>query len=105
MSAFPPRASSSWFYHHLRKTARGASSPAKPALHIPELHHGQSLFLAFECPTGRFVSLAWVLLMTSRAKLTRGVVGGGGRQAGACLPIVNDESGDLFCGSQWESAQ
>jgi hypothetical protein len=22
---------------HLRKTARGASSPAKPALHIPEL--------------------------------------------------------------------
>jgi hypothetical protein len=23
----------------LRKTARGASSPAKPALHIPELHH------------------------------------------------------------------
>lgn len=22
----------------LRKTARGASSPAKPALHIPELH-------------------------------------------------------------------
>lgn len=24
---------------HSRKTARGASSPAKPALHIPELQH------------------------------------------------------------------
>lgn len=27
----------------LRKTARGASSPAKPALHIPELHRKSSV--------------------------------------------------------------
>src|SRR5262245_55240103 len=31
----PGYAAAGWWY--LRKTARGASSPAKPALHIPEL--------------------------------------------------------------------
>jgi hypothetical protein len=36
-----------WLREDLRKTARGASSPAKPALHIPELSIVSSCPLQF----------------------------------------------------------
>jgi hypothetical protein len=39
---------------NLRKTARGASSPAKPALHIPELPHSQYMMRQYVCRRALF---------------------------------------------------
>jgi hypothetical protein len=46
IAAYAPPAAARWRVGDLRKTARGASSPAKPALHIPELS------IVSACPSG-----------------------------------------------------
>jgi len=79
---------------NLRKTARGASSPAKPALHIPELpllsvlcpYHAPPVLLPLDCNDIEIVR------MTSWS--CRGFLGE--VIESACLPIVNDQSRNLF---------
>lgn len=78
---------------YLRKTARGASSPAKPALHIPELIH---VSIGAQCPryVGDDLELpGWQLCLRARNRATGGQVGEGRRS----LPIVDNESSNLFC--------
>lgn len=103
-----------WGYS--RKTARGASSPAKPALHIPELPSGLALMiLSHEVPFRPLqASKMAACSLVPRALLdpvrgdTRCVareVGEGDEERGlgtamnrrASLPIVDDESCNFFC--------
>jgi hypothetical protein len=79
----------------LRKTARGASSPAKPALHIPELHGPVSRIL------NSVLSSSLEDIGRGRVDIDSNSYRPAGLQANpwecGSLPIVNDEGCDFFC--------
>ena len=52
IAAYAPPAAARWRIGDLRKTARGASSPAKPALHIPELSIVSAVHQVCVAPAG-----------------------------------------------------
>jgi len=68
----------------LRKTARGASSPAKPALHIPELHSYQFEALSLLKERWRHIPIVNNELYINRLRVSKhspiqphSIVGGG----------------------------
>ena len=69
----------------LRKTARGASSPAKPDLHIPEL--APALAVRLKIPSRHPISEVLVEEMEVSRKISMT-----GAMAKGDLPIVDDES-------------
>jgi len=85
----------------LRKTARGASSPAKPALHMPELMVCQFPFIILALVPagtgqhrGRRLEPSAVVAGLRCCSAQR--VGEGKCSVGS-LPIVDNESGDFLC--------
>jgi hypothetical protein len=80
-----------------RNTARGASSPAKPALHIPELAKvsSNSLYQRRACPAVDMVSRLVVVVGAANVDnpTAAGMVG---LKIGVALPIVDDESCDFL---------
>ena len=85
---------------NLRKTARGASSPAKPALHIPELSIVSSHPSGLHLSCGPCRGLLWLFDVVGDANAdspsTTGMAGVRCR-GGMVSPIVNDESCDFLC--------
>jgi len=93
---------------YLRKTARGASSPAKPALHIPELPivssrplYSYTLRAAVERPLRRRDDVG-ALDADSPSTAGMAVFGIGGV---ANSPIVDDESCDFLCSGRARLAE
>jgi hypothetical protein len=87
---------------HLRKTALGASSPAKPALHIPEL-----VTVSSSSSSHCTDSSAWSWVFRLAAAVGAGeavpdnpTAGGQFEIRGIIIPIVNDEGCDFFCNAE-----
>ena len=93
---------------NLRKTARGASSPAKPALHIPDLGESQymmtiTVYRRWHDPeAGKEGTIGRCGQRDKRS--TRGRSGQHnkhddepGKSTTNNIPIVNDESSDFLC--------
>jgi hypothetical protein len=89
---------------NLRKTALGASSPAKPALHIPELSHQSVKYSS---------SMISVRIMTEKAQIESEKLLRSGSyptilsvkdEECANSPIVNNEGCNFFCTVEITSA-